>query len=72
MNVIEEFTSNKNYDSDIQVNDFNIQVNDFNNSYKNYDSDSESNWFLYKTVYFFFIVSCSGILYNYNQINTPK
>lgn len=44
-----------------------IQVNDCNKSIIIYDF--ENNWFLSKAVYFFFVVSCSGIIYNYNQIN---
>jgi hypothetical protein len=40
-----------------------IQVNDCN---------MDSNWFLSKAVYFFFLLSCSGIMYNYNNVNKSK
>ena len=35
-------------------------------------TEPDNNWFLSKAVYFFFLVSCSGIMYNYNHINKPK
>jgi hypothetical protein len=47
-----------------------IQVNECIKSDIIYDSDN--NWFLSKAVYFFFLLSCSGIMYNYNHINKPK
>ena len=47
-----------------------IQVNEF--STLNINSDSDNNWFLSKAVYLFFLLSCSGIMYNYNNLNKPK
>ena len=46
------------------------QVNDYDKS--NINCESDSNWFLSKSVYFFFLLSCSGIMYNYNNLDKPK